>query len=124
MRPPTIEDILQATADVYGVEPSFILMDTRKKEVIKLRHMAQYLCRRFTSYTLEVIGNEIAGRDHATALYAYKKIEFENGRYNDTTYLVNRIIEKLKGDGFAVDKDIVRATDVMWYNGESNYKTA
>ena len=125
MIPPTIEDIVQATADEYGVETSYILQDTRKKEVIKLRHMAQYLCRRYTTETLSAISEKIAGRiSHATSLHAFRKIEFEYERYNDTTYLANGIIKRLKDRGFAVDKDIVRATDVMWYDGGLKYKTA
>jgi len=116
---------VQATADEYGVETSYILQDTRKKEVIKLRHMAQYLCRRYTTETLSAISEKIAGRiSHATSLHAFRKIEFEYERYNDTTYLANGIIKRLKDRGFAVDKDIVRATDVMWYDGGLKYKTA
>ena len=124
MKPPTIEDISQATADVYGVEPSFILQDTNKKEVVKLRHITQYLCRRFTEYTLENIAAMVEGRtNHATVIHACKKIAFEKERYNDTTYLVNSIIKKLDERGFAVGKDIIRATDVEWYKGGMNYKT-
>jgi len=123
MKPPTIEDVVQATADVYGVEPSFILQDTNKKEVVKLRHIAQYLCRRFTEYTLERIAGMVEGRiNHATALHAYKKVIFEYGRYNDTTYLVNSIIRELSVRGFKVDEDIIRATDVEWYKGGFNYQ--
>ena len=128
MRPPTIDDIVQATATVYGVEPELIRRPTRKKEIIKLRHVAQYLCRRFTSQTLETIAGVVEGRtNHATVLHCYNKVAFEYetnlSMYNDITYLINRITERLIEDGFVLE-DVIRSTDVAWYRGGSNYKTA
>ena len=108
MKPPTIQDILNATADQYGVHPAFILQDTRKKEVIKLRHIAQYLSRRFTPYSYEEIGTRIANRDHATSLHACKKMQFQYETYNEERYFINKIIERMEARGLAVERDYER----------------
>ena len=117
--PPSTEDVLQATADAYGVEVSYILKDTRKEEVVRLRHTAQYLCRRFVWASLERIGEKTGGKDHATITHAYKKMSWWYGRYNDPTFYINKIINLLDERGFDVSRDVVRILDEGLYTTEN-----
>jgi chromosomal replication initiator protein len=53
------------------------LMSARKKtkEVVLARHIAMFLTREFTNYSLATIGSKFGGRDHSTVIHACKTIE-------------------------------------------------
>jgi len=72
---PDAEEILEAASAFYGVSQDDLVERSRKKEVVRARHVAMYLCRRLTSMTLSSIGLRFAGRDHSTVSHACQKIK-------------------------------------------------
>jgi len=76
-----IDEILQMLCDYYMVTPDFIFKNTRRGEVIRIRHLYYYLCCKFTKDTLTKIGSVKSrytmgkSQHHATVLHARNKIK-------------------------------------------------
>lgn len=47
----------------------------RSREAARLRHIAAYLCYRFTDSPYDTIGDALGGRDHSTILHSVRKVE-------------------------------------------------
>ncbi len=75
-----------------------LMSKSRKKMVALPRQLGMYLARKHTEQSLEAIGREF-GRDHATVLYAVKKItkelDISSKRRSELDYL-NDQLEKLR----------------------------
>ncbi len=71
----SIENIIFATAEYFKLSENQILSRKRTKEIAFARQVAMYLAKELTSYTLESIGLNFGGKDHATVLYAYNSIK-------------------------------------------------
>jgi len=71
----SMDEILQAVTDHYGVSPASLKSKGRSKEVVLPRQVAMYLIRQITQASLPEIGSFFGGRDHTTVLYATQKID-------------------------------------------------
>ena len=72
---PSVEVILEAVAQEYGLDPDEILARTRRQPVATARQLVMYLLRTTTPLTLEAIGQAVGGRHHATVHHAVRSIE-------------------------------------------------
>ncbi len=70
----SIENIIYTVANYFNISENQILSRKRTKEVAFARQMAMYLAKDLTNLTLETIGLNFGGKDHATVLYAYNSI--------------------------------------------------
>ncbi len=70
----SLEAIQDATAAEFGITRESLLAQDRRPQVAFARQVAMYLARELTKATFPVIGREFGGRNHATALHAYRKI--------------------------------------------------
>ena len=70
----SIEDIMKATADRFGVKQAELQSRRRTQAIAYPRQIGMYLARRITRMSLEEIGGHFGGRDHSTVLYAVQKI--------------------------------------------------
>ncbi len=70
----TIDDIQAAVARYYDVRLKDILSAKRRADLVLARQVAMSLCREFTSKSLPEIGKAFGGKNHATVLYALKKV--------------------------------------------------
>lgn len=70
----SIENIIYTVANYYRISENQILSRKRTKEVAFARQVAMYLAKDLTNLTLETIGLNFGGKDHATVLYAYNSI--------------------------------------------------
>lgn len=70
----TIDQIIRAVCDHYGKHPLEMLSHRRTKDLILPRHVAMYLCKEMTMYSVTMIGRKFAGRDHTTVLHACRKV--------------------------------------------------
>ena len=90
----TVETIQKVVSNYYNVSVSDLKGDARKKTVLTPRHIAIYLSRKLTEYSLMEIGDEFGGRDHTTIMNSIKKIE-ENLKIGDNMIADTlRILEK------------------------------
>ena len=70
----SIDDIQRVVAEHYRVTVSDMLSKRRSRTVVWPRHVAIYLTKELTNYSLPEIGKSFGGRDHTTVLHAYRKI--------------------------------------------------
>lgn len=89
----SIENIIFATAEYFKLSENQILSRKRTKEIAFARQIAMYLAKELTSYTLESIGLNFGGKDHATVLYSYNSIK-ENLKKNSNTQNIVSDIRK------------------------------
>ena len=86
-------DIIQrVVADDYHLSPNDLKGKKKSAGIVKPRHIAIYLCRELTEYSLTEIGQAFGDRDHTTILHSYKMIE-ETSRSDTNLYST---LERLK----------------------------
>lgn len=66
--------IKQTTCEYFGVSVSEVVSARRTKHIINPRHVAVYLCKELTPYSLPAIGRAFGGRDHTTILHSLRRI--------------------------------------------------
>ena len=74
-RPPTPDEIVAATASLYGYTPEDLAGPSRRQPLVMARQTAMYLCRDLTDLSLPKIGRVFGGRDHTTVLHAVEKVK-------------------------------------------------
>lgn len=70
----TPDNIVSATTRHLGVARDAILGPSRARHIVHARHLAMYLLREDAALSLPAIGRFLGGRDHTSALHAYRKI--------------------------------------------------
>lgn len=73
----TIKDIINATADFYGIKVSELTGTSRRRELVNPRQVAMFLMREELNASFPLIGHEMGGRDHTTAIHSYNKVREE-----------------------------------------------
>ncbi|GAA1350057.1 chromosomal replication initiator protein DnaA [Falsarthrobacter nasiphocae] len=91
----TIQQILAATAEYFGLTVEQLCAKSRKKNLVDARQIAMYLCRELTDKSLPDIGTAVGGRDHTTVIHATRKISGLMAErrqiFDQVTELTNRI---------------------------------
>ncbi|WP_449267470.1 chromosomal replication initiator protein DnaA [Glycomyces rhizosphaerae] len=91
----TVDQIMQATADYFGVQAADLKGNSRSRVLVNARQVAMYLCREMTDMSLPRIGQAFGGRDHTTVMHANKKIRKQMAErralYNQIAELTNRL---------------------------------
>jgi chromosomal replication initiator protein len=72
------EDIMATVANFYNVKVSDLKGSRRLKQLVRPRHVAMYLVRKFTNHSFPEIGRIFGNRDHATVQHAVKKIRSQS----------------------------------------------
>ncbi|MDO4536556.1 MAG: DnaA/Hda family protein [Coriobacteriales bacterium] len=71
----TVEHIQEIVEQSYGVEHNSLVGNRRNKEFMEARHVAIWLTRELTDFTLADIGKHFGGRTHATIKHSITVIE-------------------------------------------------
>ena len=71
----TCENIINLVIQTFGVDMKSLNSKSRKKEIVQARQAAMHLSHQFTTLSVVRIGEVIGGRDHATVLSAFKKVD-------------------------------------------------
>ena len=79
-----IEKILKEVADYHSIRVSDLTSKSRKRSIVKPRHMAMALARELTSRSFPEIGEALGGRDHTTVIHGCRKAE--NMRNEDSHF--------------------------------------
>ena len=72
---PTLERIIEAVTDFYGVRLADLQSKRRHRSVTLPRQVCMQLARKLTRNSLEEIGGYFGGRDHTTVMHAVKAVE-------------------------------------------------
>ena len=70
----TAELIIKATCRHYDVKVGDVKGKGRARAIALPRQVAMYLCRKHTSASYPDIGNAFGGKDHTTAMHAFRTI--------------------------------------------------
>jgi chromosomal replication initiator protein len=91
----TPQHIIETTASTFGVDSSLLSSKKQNQSLSLPRKMAMYLCREYTSETLQNIGS-LFNRDYATVIASIKSIKKELGTNNSLSQKANEIKEALR----------------------------
>jgi chromosomal replication initiator protein len=69
-----LSEIVDATAQEFGVERDSLLARDRRPDVAMARQVAMYVARELTEHSLPEIGRGIGGRNHSTVLHAVNRV--------------------------------------------------
>jgi chromosomal replication initiator protein len=92
----SVENIQKTVADHFNIKIADMHSKRKTANVAFPRQIAMYLSKEFTQKSLIDIGNEFGGRDHATVLYAIKKINKERSQNQELNHTLHLIEQKLK----------------------------
>ncbi len=87
--------IIEAVSKFYNLEEKSLFDPTRRKEIVKPRQVAMFFMRRELKYSFPAIARKFGGKDHTTAIYAYKKILQESEENNKLTDELNLIKQRI-----------------------------
>ncbi len=91
----SIGNIQQAVCEHYGVSLSLLLSSKRSRSITKPRQIAMSLARELTDRSLPEIGKAFGGRNHATVLYACRKVEALRAEEPDVAHHYQTLLETL-----------------------------
>lgn len=91
----TLENIIEAVAEHFHVEPSEMRSTKRSQDLALPRHIAMYLAHTLIQLSFPRIGQAFANRKHTSALYAYTRIKEAIIADSSINEAVNQIIRKL-----------------------------
>ncbi|HMS65026.1 MAG TPA: chromosomal replication initiator protein DnaA [Ignavibacteria bacterium] len=92
----SIENIIYTVANYYKISENQILSRKRTKEIAQARQIAMFLAKDLTNLTLESIGLNFGGKDHATVLYAYNVVSALAKKDSNVSNQIIEIKELLK----------------------------
>jgi len=95
-RPVTAEAILKIVADFFSIKCQEMKSKKRTKEIALPRQIAMYLCKQCTDSSLNDIGKNFGGKDHATVIYACRQIEERRTKDPDFSRKIESLINKIK----------------------------
>ncbi len=91
----SIENIIYCVASYYKLSENSILSKKRTKDVAFARQVAMYLAKELTNSTLETIGLNFGGKDHATVLYSCNTIKEQIKNDTEIAKQIEDIKEKI-----------------------------
>jgi chromosomal replication initiator protein len=92
---PSVEDVLIATASLYGLTSKELIARDRRPVVAQARKVAIYLSRELTGKSLPEIGRRLGGRDHSTILAAVRSLSGDIERDSDLAQAVDNLKRQL-----------------------------
>ena len=93
----TPKDIISCVARYYQLRLSDFTGSSRRHAVAAPRSIAMYLCRQYTSLSLQQIGDAFGGRDHTTVMHSCRKIESQLANDTATQLAIKELKRKLPG---------------------------
>jgi chromosomal replication initiator protein len=76
---------------LHGISVEQIKSRTRKREIIELRQMAQYLVKKHHRFSLKTIGKATGGYDHSTVIHSIRLVDEMLETHNKSFRVVERI---------------------------------
>lgn len=92
---PSVEDVLVATASLYGLTSKELIARDRRPNVAQARKVAIYLSRELTGKSLPEIGRRLGDRDHSTILAAVRSLSGDIERDSDLAQAVDKLKRQL-----------------------------
>ena len=94
----SIQLIQQYTATYFNMKPSVLLSKKRTKNIVTARHIAMFLSRELTDYSLPMIGDSFGGKDHTTVIHSCNKIKEQLKNDKKIKYHIDRLMNKIQNN--------------------------
>lgn len=94
--PITVQKIIEEVASTYSISPEDIRSNKRAANISMARQIAIYVTREITQMSQAAIGAEFGGRDHATIVYALKKVNKICETDHHTKSIISDIIKNIQ----------------------------
>jgi chromosomal replication initiator protein len=94
----SIQLIQKQTAEFFNLKPSILLSKKRSKNIVTARHIAMYLSKELTDYSLTVIGDSFGGKDHTTVIHSCNKIKEQLKNDKKLKYSIDRLINQIQNN--------------------------
>lgn len=91
----TARQIIKEVADFYELKVEDLTGSSRRRELIVPRQTTMYLLRTELDCSYPMIGHEIGGRDHTTAIHAFNKIDKEIKNEGRISQEISQIRQRL-----------------------------
>ncbi len=93
----TPQEVIAATAALFGVQPEEITGNSRKRPIATARQVAMYVMRELTELSYPEIGRAFGGKDHTTVMHAVQKVQLTMNSSIETFEQVDRLFKSLRG---------------------------
>lgn len=70
----SVEYIINMVCEYFSISPEQMALNTRKHQVVQARQIAMYLSKKYSSASLNSIGQQCGKKDHATVYHACKTV--------------------------------------------------
>ena len=95
-KPLTVENIQKVVCEHFAIKIYDMKAKKRTKEVALPRQIAMYLSKHLTNLSLNDIGKNFGGKDHATVIYACKQIDEKRLHEESFNRMIENLLRKLK----------------------------
>jgi chromosomal replication initiator protein len=92
----TPKDILNATADLFGLTVEELKHKSRQRPLVIARQVGMYVMRELTDLSYPAIGREFGNRDHTTVMHAERKIADVMKERQQVYHQVTELLQRLK----------------------------
>jgi len=92
----SIQLIQKYTSEYFNIKQSVLLSKKRVKNIVNARHIAMYLARELTNYSLPVIGDSFGGKYHTTVIHSCNKIKQQINKDKKLKYDIDRLKNKIQ----------------------------
>jgi len=102
--PYSIEEIMQTTAKAYSIGIDELCGRSRRQRLVRPRHFAMYLCRRYTDASLKDIGRAF-NRDHTSVMHAIRSVEQKTATQPQLRYEFESLAARFAGGAPALEAE-------------------
>ncbi|MEW6067720.1 MAG: chromosomal replication initiator protein DnaA [Nitrospirota bacterium] len=95
-KPITVDHIQKTVCEYFSTRVTDMKAKKRTKEVALPRQIAMYLSKQLTVLSLNDIGKNFGGKDHATVIYACRQIEDKRSKDEAFNRMIETILRKIK----------------------------
>jgi chromosomal replication initiator protein len=92
----TIDSIMKAVAEKYGIKPPQLREKSNRKEIVGPRQVAMYITKELTPASLPEIGRAFGGKHHTTVIHSIDKIARERQQNPDLNKLIHSVIDSFQ----------------------------
>lgn len=92
----TVDRIIEEVAKTYSISKEDIRSGKRSAAISAARQIAMYVTREITGMSLQAIGGEFGGRDHATIVYSISQVEKKMEKDQHQSEVISDIIKNIR----------------------------
>jgi chromosomal replication initiator protein len=92
----TIDSIMKAVAEKYGIKPPQLREKSNRKEIVGPRQVAMYITKELTPASLPEIGRAFGGKHHTTVIHSIDKIAKDRLQNPDLNKLIHSVIDSFQ----------------------------